>query len=160
MNAYKLSLGAVVRQEHAQSAAPMPVVEEAGAVVQQAAVFRIDPTRSGAAVEALLGAEFGDVIGSDRSAYVIAALIGSGAGACQGCEPWSCRRWGICAVGGLTEFVADCILLAVAQRDAAGAAALGPSAADLASLREPLIPVVHRKCTTGIDRNTKVPAAP
>jgi transposase len=93
----RVSLGAVVRQEQAQSAALAPVVEEARAAVQKAAVvnmdetgwrqakqrawvwtavtatltmFRIDRTRSGAAVEALLGAEFTGVVGSDRwSAY-------------------------------------------------------------------------------------------
>jgi transposase len=93
----RLSLGAVVRQEQAQSVALAPVVEEAQAAVQQAAVvnmdetgwrqeqarawlwtavtatitvFRIDRRRSGAAVEALLGPDFGGVVGSDRwSAY-------------------------------------------------------------------------------------------
>jgi transposase len=93
----RLSLGAVVRQEQAESAALAPVVEEAQAAVQQAAVvnmdetgwrqeykrawlwtavtatltvFRIDRTRSGAAVEALLGPDFMGVVGSDRwSAY-------------------------------------------------------------------------------------------
>jgi transposase len=93
----RVSLGAVVRQEHAQSAALAPVVEEAWAAVQQAAavnmdetgwrqerkrawlwtvvtatltVFWIDRTRSGAVVEGLLGAEFAGVVGSDRwSAY-------------------------------------------------------------------------------------------
>jgi transposase len=92
-----VSLGAVVRQEQAQSAALAPVVEEARAAVQQAAVvnvdetgwregqqrawlwtavtatltvFRIDRRRSGAAVEALLGTDFAGVVGSDRwSAY-------------------------------------------------------------------------------------------
>ena len=81
----RVSLGAVVRQEQAQSAALAPAVEEAQAAVQQAAVvnmdetgwrqakqrawlwtvviatltvFRIDRTRSGAAVEALLGPDF------------------------------------------------------------------------------------------------------
>jgi transposase len=93
----RVSLGAVVRQEQAQSAAVAPVVEEARAAVQQAnvvnmdetgwrqaqqrawlwtavtaelTVLRIDRSRGGAAVEALLGAEFGGVVGSDRwSAY-------------------------------------------------------------------------------------------
>jgi transposase len=93
----RVSLGAVMRQEQAQSAALVPVVEEARAAVQQAAVvnmdetgwradkqrawlwtvvtatltvFRIDRTRSGAAVEALLGPDFRGVVGSDRwSAY-------------------------------------------------------------------------------------------
>src|SRR5262249_48282091 len=93
----KLSLGAVVHQEQAQSAALTAVVEEARAVVQEAAVvnvdetgwrqeqrrawlwavvtgtlavFRIDRRRGGAVVEALLGADFGGVVGSDRwSAY-------------------------------------------------------------------------------------------
>ena len=92
-----VSLGAVVRQEQAQSAALAPVVAEARAAVQQAAVvnmdetgwregqqrawlwtavtatltvFRINRTRSGAAVEALLGPDFRGVVGSDRwSAY-------------------------------------------------------------------------------------------
>jgi transposase len=93
----RVSLGAVVRQEQAQSAALAPVVEESRSAVQQAAVvnidetgwreqqrrawlwtavtatltvFRIDRHRSGAAVDALLGAEFAGVVGSDRwSAY-------------------------------------------------------------------------------------------
>jgi transposase len=93
----RVSLGGVVRQEQAQSAALAPVVEKARAAVQQAAVvnmdetgwrqekqqawlwtavtatltvFRIDRTRSGAAVEALLGPDFRGVVGSDRwSAY-------------------------------------------------------------------------------------------
>ncbi|HEY7065622.1 MAG TPA: IS66 family transposase [Chloroflexota bacterium] len=91
--AVRLSLGAVVRQEQAQSAALAPVVEEARTAIQQAAVvnmdetgwrqdkqrawlwtvvtaeltvFRIDRTRSGAAVEALLGPDFRGVVGSDR----------------------------------------------------------------------------------------------
>jgi transposase len=93
----RVSLGAVVRQEQVQSTALAPVVEEAQTVVQEAAVvnmdetgwrqerqrawlwtvatatltvFRIDRTRSGAAVEALLGPDFRGVVGSDRwSAY-------------------------------------------------------------------------------------------
>lgn len=93
----RLSLGAVVRQEQAQSAVLAPVVEEARAAVQQAAVvnmdetgwrqeqqrawlwtvvtaaltvFRIDRRRGGAVVEALLGADYAGVVGSDRwSAY-------------------------------------------------------------------------------------------
>jgi transposase len=93
----RVSVGAVVRQEQAQSAALAPVVEEAQAAVQQAAVvnmdetgwrqeqqrawlwtvvtaeltvFRIDRSRGGAVVDGLLGAEFGGVVGSDRwSAY-------------------------------------------------------------------------------------------
>src|SRR4051812_37447951 len=93
----KLSLGAVVRQEQVQSAALAPVVEEARAAIQQAAVvnmdetgwrqekqrawlwtvvtaeltvFRIDRSRGGAAIEAVLGHEFTGVVGSDRwSAY-------------------------------------------------------------------------------------------
>ena len=93
----RMSLGAVVRQEQAQSAALAPVVEEAQTAVQQAAavnmdetgwrqeqqrawlwtavtaeltVFLINRSRGGAAVEALLGADFGGVVGSDRwSAY-------------------------------------------------------------------------------------------
>jgi transposase len=91
--AVKLSLGAVVRQEQAQSAALAPVVEEARTAVQQAdvvnmdetgwrqeqqrawlwtvvtatiTVFRIDRRRSGAAVDALLGTDFAGVVGSDR----------------------------------------------------------------------------------------------
>jgi transposase len=93
----RVSLGAVVRQEQTQSAALAPVVEAARAAVQQAdvvnmdetgwwqehkrawlwtvvtaglTVFRIDRSRGGAAVEALLGSEFGGVVGADRwSAY-------------------------------------------------------------------------------------------
>ena len=84
-----LSLGAVLRQERAQSAALAPVV----AAVQQAAVvnldetgwrqekrrawlwtvvtpcltaFLIDRSRGGAALEALVGASFGGMVGSDR----------------------------------------------------------------------------------------------
>jgi transposase len=95
--AVKLSLGAVVRQEQAQSAALAPIVGEVRAAVQQAVVvnmdetgwrqeqermwlwtvvtaeltvFRIDRRRSGAVVEALLGPEFTGMVGSDRwSAY-------------------------------------------------------------------------------------------
>jgi transposase len=89
----RVSLGAVVCQEQAQSATLAPIVEEAQAAVQQAAVVnmdetgwredkrrawlwtavtatltvcRIDRRRSGAAMEALLGADFGGVVGSDR----------------------------------------------------------------------------------------------
>src|ERR687885_1132325 len=40
----KLSLGAVVRQEQVQSAALAPVVEEAQAAVQEAAVVNVDET--------------------------------------------------------------------------------------------------------------------
>ena len=93
----RISLGAVVRQEQAQSAALAPVVEEARAAVRQAPVVNVDETgwrqqrqrawlwtavtaeltvfvierrRGGAAVEALLGPEFAGVVGSDRwSAY-------------------------------------------------------------------------------------------
>jgi transposase len=93
----RVSLGAVVRQEQAQSAALAPIVAEARAAVQQAeivhvdetgwrqeqqrawlwtvvtaglTVFRIDRSRGGAVVEGLLGAEFAGVVGSDRwSAY-------------------------------------------------------------------------------------------
>ena len=93
----RLSLGAVLRQEQAQSAALAPVVEEVRAAVQQAdvvnldetgwrqeqqrawlwrvvttalTVFRIDRRRGGAVVEALLGADYAGVVGSDRwSAY-------------------------------------------------------------------------------------------
>jgi transposase len=95
--AVRVSLGAVVRQEQAQSVALAPIVEEARAAVQQAAVvnmdetgwreerrrawlwtvvtaeltvFSIDRSRGGAVVDALLGAEFAGVVGSDRwSAY-------------------------------------------------------------------------------------------
>jgi transposase len=95
--AVRVSLGAVVRQEQVQSAALAPIVEEAQAAAQRAAVvnldetgwrqerkrawlwtvvtagmivFRIDRSRGGAAIEALLGYEFGGVVGSDRwSAY-------------------------------------------------------------------------------------------
>src|SRR5215218_7445613 len=89
----RVSLGAVVRQEQAQSAALAPSVEEARAAVQQAAVvnldetgwwqeqrrawlwtvvtaeltiFRIDRRRSGAVVDALLRADFAGIVGSDR----------------------------------------------------------------------------------------------
>jgi transposase len=93
----RLSLGAVVRQEQAQSAALAPVVAAARAAVQQAnvvnldetgwrqeqrrawlwtavtaelTVFLIDRRRGGAVVEALLGADFAGRVGSDRwSAY-------------------------------------------------------------------------------------------
>jgi transposase len=93
----QLSLGAVVRQEQAQSAALAPIVEEARSAVQQADVvnldetgwrqeqqrawlwtvvtaqvtmFRIDRSRGGAVVDALLGSAFTGVVGSDRwSAY-------------------------------------------------------------------------------------------
>jgi transposase len=93
----RLSLGAVVRQEQAQSAALAAVVAEARAAVQQAdvvnmdetgwrqerqrawlwtvattglTVFLIDRSRGGAVVEALLGSQFAGVVGSDRwSAY-------------------------------------------------------------------------------------------
>jgi len=95
--AVRVSLGAVVRQEQAQSAALVPIVEAARAAVPQSdvvnmdetgwrqeqqrawlwtvvtaelTVFRIDRRRSGAVVEALLGADFAGVVGSDRwSAY-------------------------------------------------------------------------------------------
>jgi transposase len=95
--AVRVSLGAVVRQEQAQSAALAPVVEEARAAIQQAAVVNMDETgwrqerqrawlwtavtaeltvflihrsRGGAVVEALLGSAFTGVVGSDRwSAY-------------------------------------------------------------------------------------------
>jgi transposase len=95
--AVRVSLGAVVRQEQAQSAALAPIVEQARAAVQQAAVvnmdetgwreeqrrawlwtvvtaeltmFRIARSRGGAELEALLGAEFAGIVGSDRwSAY-------------------------------------------------------------------------------------------
>src|ERR687885_2174692 len=42
--AVRVSLGAVVRQEQAQSAALAPIVEEARAAVQQAAVVNMDET--------------------------------------------------------------------------------------------------------------------
>src|SRR4051812_32224106 len=95
--AVRVSLGAVVRQEQAQSTALAPVIEEAQAAVQQAAVVNMDETgwrqekrrawlwtvvtaeltvfligrsRGGVVVEALLGADFPGVVGSDRwSAY-------------------------------------------------------------------------------------------
>jgi transposase len=95
--AVRLSLGAVVRQEQVQSAALAPVVAEAQAAIQQAAVvnmdetgwrqeqrrawlwtavtaeltvFSIDRSRGGAALGALLGIDFAGVVGSDRwSAY-------------------------------------------------------------------------------------------
>jgi transposase len=95
--AVRVSLGAVVRQEQAQSEALAPMVDEARAALPQAdivnldetgwrqdqqrawlwtgvtaelTVFRIDRSRGGTAVEALLGSEFGGVVGSDRwSAY-------------------------------------------------------------------------------------------
>jgi transposase len=83
----------VVRQEQAQSAALAPVMEEARAAVQEAAVVNMDETgwredkqrawlwtavtaeltvflihrsRGGAVVEALLGSAFTGVVGSDR----------------------------------------------------------------------------------------------
>jgi len=93
----RVSLGAVVRQEQAQSAALAPVVAEARKAIPQAAVvnmdetgwreeqrrawlwtavtaeltvFCIDRSRGGAAIEALLGPAFAGVVGSDRwSAY-------------------------------------------------------------------------------------------
>jgi transposase len=93
----RVSLGAVVCQEQAQSAALAPIVAEAEAAVPQApvvnmdetgwredrqrawlwtvvtatlTVFRIARSRSGAAVDALLGPDFRGVVGSDRwSAY-------------------------------------------------------------------------------------------
>jgi transposase len=93
----RVSLGAVVRQEQAQSAALAPLVEQALAAVQRATVvnmdetgwrqerrrawlwtvvtaeltvFLIDRSRGGAVVDALLDAEFAGVVGSDRwSAY-------------------------------------------------------------------------------------------
>jgi transposase len=93
----RVSLGAVVRQEQAQSVALAPVLEEVRATVQQADVANVDETgwrenkqrawlwaavtagltvfqigrsRGGLAIEALLGAEFAGVVGSDRwSAY-------------------------------------------------------------------------------------------
>jgi transposase len=89
----RVSFGAVVRQVQVQSAALAPTVEEARAAVPQApvanldetgwrqeqqlawlwtvvtatlTVFRVDRSRSGAAVEALLGSDFAGVVGSDR----------------------------------------------------------------------------------------------
>jgi transposase len=95
--AVRVSLGAVVRQEQAQSAALAPVVEEARAAVREAAVVNMDETgwrqeqqrawlwtvvtgaltvfwidrrRGGIVVERLLGSGFAGVVGSDRwSAY-------------------------------------------------------------------------------------------
>jgi transposase len=95
--AVRLSLGAVVRQEQAQSAALALAVEEAQAAVQHAdvvntdetgwrqdrrrawlwtmvtaelTVFHIDRSRGGAVVDALLGVDFAGIVGSDRwSAY-------------------------------------------------------------------------------------------
>jgi transposase len=95
--AVRVSLGAVVRQEQVQSAALAPIVEEARAAVQQAAVVNMDETgwrqeqqrawlwtvvtaeltvfgisrsRGGAVVDELLGPAFAGVVGSDRwSAY-------------------------------------------------------------------------------------------
>src|SRR5438477_3705811 len=91
--AVRVSLGAVLRQEQAQSAALAPVVEEARAALPRApvvnmdetgwrqdkrrawlwtvvtaelAVFWIDRSRGGAVVETLLGAGFAGVVGSDR----------------------------------------------------------------------------------------------
>src|SRR5262249_38671547 len=91
--AVRVSLGAVVRQEQAQSAALAPIVDEARAVVPQAAVvnmdetgwrqanqrawlwkvvtaeptvFLIDRRRGGTVVDALLSSRFGGVVGSDR----------------------------------------------------------------------------------------------
>jgi len=89
----QVSLGAVVRQEQAQSAALAPLVEAAQAAAQQAAVvnidesgwrqeqrrawpwtvvtaalivFRIDRRRGGAVVDGLLGAGYAGVVGPDR----------------------------------------------------------------------------------------------
>jgi len=95
--AVRVSLGAVVRQEQAQSAALAPIVEATRAAVQHAdvvnmdetgwrqaqrrawlwtvvtaelTVFQIDRGRGGAVVDALLGSAFTGVVGSDRwSAY-------------------------------------------------------------------------------------------
>jgi transposase len=93
----RLSLGAVVRQEQAQSAALAPVVEEARAAIQETAVVNLDETgwredhqrawlwtvvtaelivflinrsRGEAAIEVLLWSAFTGMVGSDRwSAY-------------------------------------------------------------------------------------------
>jgi len=88
-----LSLGSVTNQEQAQSTALAPVVAEVRAAVQQAGLanvdetswrqekrrawlwvavtphltaFLIDRSRGGVALEALLGEQFGGVVGSDR----------------------------------------------------------------------------------------------
>jgi transposase len=88
-----LSLGAVTNQEQAESAALAPMVAEVRAAVQQAGLanidetswrqekhrawlwtavtpnltaFLIDRSRGGAALEALVGEQFGGVVGSDR----------------------------------------------------------------------------------------------
>ena len=93
----ELSVGALARLEQATSAALEPVVDEVTTAVQQAAVanldetgwwqgktrswlwtvvtealtlFRLDPRRSTAVVRALLGPDWGGIVGSDRySAY-------------------------------------------------------------------------------------------
>jgi len=89
----RLSLGAVTNQEQAQSAALAPVVAEVRAAVQQVGLanvdetswreekhrawlwtavtpsltaFLIDRSRGGVALEALVGEQFGGVVGSDR----------------------------------------------------------------------------------------------
>jgi transposase len=89
----RVSLGAVVRQEQAQSAALAPVVEEARAAVQQADVVNMDETgwrqeqqrawlwtavtaeltvlwvdrsRGGGVVDTVLGSDFAGIVGSDR----------------------------------------------------------------------------------------------
>jgi transposase len=89
----RVSLGAVLRQEQAQSTALAPIVEEAQVAVLQApvvnmdetgwrqeqrrawlwtvvtdelTVFRIDRRRDGTVVDALLGTDFAGVVGSDR----------------------------------------------------------------------------------------------
>ena len=92
-----VSMGAVVRQEQAQSIALAPVVQEVRAAVRQARVVNMDETgwrevkqrawlwtavtpylttflinrsRGGSAIEALLGEQFAGIVGSDRwSAY-------------------------------------------------------------------------------------------
>jgi transposase len=89
----RLSLGSVTNQEQAESTALAPVVAEVRAAVQQVGLanidetswrqekhrawlwtavtpnltaFLIDRSRGGAALEALLGEQFGGVVGSDR----------------------------------------------------------------------------------------------
>jgi len=67
----QLSLGAVVRQEQAQSAALAPVVQEARAAVQQANVVNLDETgwrqeKQRAWLWTAVTAEFPGLVGSDR----------------------------------------------------------------------------------------------
>src|SRR5829696_6384214 len=93
----ELSVGALARLEQATSAALAPVVDEVATAIRQAAVanvdetgwwegkdrhwlwtvvtatltlFRLDPTRGKAVVQALLGTDWAGIVGSDRySAY-------------------------------------------------------------------------------------------